>query len=91
MTDTTVLEIALSAIIIAAKLSAPILVVTLAVGFGISLLQSVTQIQEVTLSFVPKLAAVALVLMLAGNWMLAEMISFTSGLYEMIPRLADKV
>jgi flagellar biosynthetic protein FliQ len=91
MNDTTVLEIALSAIIIAAKLSAPILLVTLAVGFGISLLQSVTQIQEVTLSFVPKLAAVALVLMLAGNWMLAEMISFTEGLYEMIPRLADKV
>jgi flagellar biosynthetic protein FliQ len=91
MNDTTVLEIALSAIIIAAKLSAPILLVTLAVGFGISLLQSVTQIQEVTLSFVPKLAAVGLVIMLAGNWMLAEMISFTEGLYEMIPRLADKV
>ena len=91
MNDTTVLEIALSAIIIAAKLSAPILLVTLAVGFGISLLQSVTQIQEVTLSFVPKLAAVALVLMLAGNWMLAEMISFTGELYESIPRLADAV
>ena len=91
MSDTTVLEIALSAIIIAAKLSAPILLVTLAVGFGISLLQSVTQIQEVTLSFVPKLAAVGLVIVLAGNWMLAEMINFTQGLYEMIPRLADKV
>ncbi len=91
MNDTTVLEIALSAIIIAAKLSAPILLVTLAVGFGISLLQSVTQIQEVTLSFVPKLAAVGLVILLGGNWMLAEMISFTQGLYEMMPRLADKV
>lgn len=91
MSDTTVLEIALQAIIIAAKLSAPILLVTLAVGFGISLLQSVTQIQEVTLSFVPKLAAVALVIMLAGNWMLGEMLSFTESLYEMIPELADKV
>lgn len=91
MSDTTVLEIALQAIIIAAKLSAPILLVTLAVGFGISLLQSVTQIQEVTLSFVPKLAAVGLVLMVAGNWMLAEMVGFTQGLYEMIPRLADKI
>jgi hypothetical protein len=55
MSDVTVLEIALQAIIIAAKLAAPILLVTLAVGFGISLLQSVTQIQEVTLTFVPKL------------------------------------
>jgi flagellar biosynthetic protein FliQ len=89
--DTTVLEIALQAMIVAAKLSAPILIVTLAVGFGISLLQSVTQIQEVTLTFVPKLAAVGVVLMLAGNWMLAEIISFTKELYGMIPALADKV
>ena len=91
MSDTTVLEIALQAILIAAKLSAPILLVTLAVGFGISLLQSVTQVQEMTLSFVPKLAAVALVVLVAGNWMLAEMISFTTSLYDTIPRLADKL
>jgi flagellar biosynthetic protein FliQ len=91
MSDTTVLEIALQAILIAAKLSAPILLVTLAVGFGISLLQSVTQVQEMTLSFVPKLAAVALVVLFAGNWMLAEMISFTTSLYDTIPRLADKL
>ena len=89
MTDTAVLEIALQAIMIAAKLCAPILVVTLAVGFGILLLQAVTQIQEVTLTFVPKLVAVALVIMLAGNWMLGEMTSFTSTLYDLIPRMAD--
>jgi flagellar biosynthetic protein FliQ len=91
MTDTTVLEIALQAMIIAGKLAAPILLVTLAVGFAISLLQSVTQIQEVTLTFVPKLVAVALVILLAGNWMLHEMVTFTDGLYGMIPRLADAV
>jgi flagellar biosynthetic protein FliQ len=91
MNDAAVLEIALQAIIIAAKLAAPILLVTLAVGFAISLLQSVTQIQEVTLTFVPKLGAVALVIMLAGNWMLAELVSFTEALYEGIPRLADKI
>jgi flagellar biosynthetic protein FliQ len=91
MNDAAVLEIALQAIIIAAKLAAPILLVTLGVGFGISLLQSVTQIQEVTLTFVPKLLAVALVILLAGNWMLAEMVSFTTELYETIPRLADKL
>ena len=89
MEDTAVLEIALKAIIVAAKLAAPILLVTIAVGFGISLLQSVTQIQEVTLTFVPKLGAVALVLLLAGNWMLAELTSFTTELYEAIPGLAD--
>ena len=91
MTDTAVLEIALQAILIAAKLCAPILLVTLAVGFGISLLQAVTQIQEVTLTFVPKLVAVAVVIMVAGNWMLAEMVGFTGDLYEMIPRMADAV
>ena len=91
MTDTAVLEIALQAILIAAKLCAPILLVTLAVGFGISLLQAVTQIQEVTLTFVPKLVAVAVVVMVAGNWMLAEMVGFTSDLYELIPRMADAV
>ena len=91
MTDTAVLEIALQAILIAAKLCAPILLVTLAVGFGISLLQAVTQIQEVTLTFVPKLIAVAVVIMLAGNWMLGEMVGFTGDLYEMIPRMADAV
>ena len=91
MTDTFVLEIALQAILVAAKLCAPILLVTLAVGFGISLLQAVTQIQEVTLTFVPKLAAVALVILVSGNWMLGEMLSFTSQMYELIPRLADAV
>jgi flagellar biosynthetic protein FliQ len=91
MTDTDVLEIALQAILIAAKLCAPILLVTLAVGFGISLLQAVTQIQEVTLTFVPKLVAVAVVVMVAGNWMLHEMITFTSDLYGLIPRMADSV
>ncbi len=91
MTDADVLEIALKAILAAAKLSAPILLVTLAVGFGISLFQSVTQIQEVTLTFVPKLVAVALVIMFAGNWMLAEIVSFTTGLFDMIPRLADQI
>ena len=91
MNDTAVLEIALQAIMISAKLCAPILLVTLAVGFGISLLQAVTQIQEVTLTFVPKLVAVAVVVMVAGNWMLHEMVGFTSDLYEMIPRMADSV
>ena len=89
MEDAAVLDIALKAIIITAKLSAPILLVTLALGFAISLFQSVTQIQEVTLTFVPKLIGVALVVLFAGNWMLHEMVSFTSALFEMIPGLVE--
>jgi flagellar biosynthesis protein FliQ len=75
------------AMIIAAKLSAPMLLVALSIGFIVSLFQSVTQIQEPTLSFVPKAVGVAVVLVVAGSWMLAEMNEFTTGLFDRIPAL----
>jgi flagellar biosynthetic protein FliQ len=87
MRDSTVIEIALRSILLAAKLSAPILLTALAVGFGISLFQSVTQIQEATLSFVPKAIAIAVVIVISGNWMLHELVSFTTQLYEQIPAI----
>lgn len=87
MTDTSVVEIATQTMIVCAKLSAPVLIVSLAIGLGVSLLQSVTQIQEVTLTFVPKLIGVGLVVVVGGHWMLAEMVSFTERLFDMIPGL----
>ncbi|WP_349899738.1 flagellar biosynthesis protein FliQ [Parafrigoribacterium soli] len=87
MNPNAVLDIAMQGIIVAAKLSAPILVTSLVVGFAISLLQSITQIQEVTLSFVPKAAAVGIALVVCGNWMISEMVSFTQGLFASIPNL----
>jgi len=87
MTDAAVVEIALHAIMTSAKLAAPILVVSLAIGLGISIMQSVTQIQEVTLTFVPKLVGVGLVILLAGHWMLREMIAFTTALFTELPSL----
>ncbi|MDP9388764.1 MAG: flagellar biosynthetic protein FliQ [Actinomycetota bacterium] len=87
MNDTAVLQIALQAMLITAKLSAPILLVSLAIGVGVSLLQSVTQVQEVTLTFVPKLVGVGMVVLLAGNWMLHEMVAFTRSLFESLPGL----
>jgi flagellar biosynthetic protein FliQ len=57
------------------------------VGFSISLLQSITQIQEVTLSFVPKAVAVALALLICGHWMIAESVAFTNQIFEKIPAL----
>lgn len=87
MTDTSVIEIAVAAMTITAKLAMPVLMMSLGVGFAISLLQSMTQVQEVTLTFVPKLIGVGLVIMLGGNWMLAEMIAFTNQLFEMLPTL----
>ena len=87
MTDTDVIEIGMHAITTAAKLAGPILMVTLALGLIVALFQSVTQVQEFTLSFVPKLAGVAAVLVLGGNWMLHEMVNFTTSLFDSIPRL----
>lgn len=87
--DTSVVEIAVQTMIISAKLSAPILIMSLAVGLAVSLFQSVTQIQEVTLTFVPKLIGVGLVLMLGGHWMLSELIGFTTHLFDMVPRLLE--
>ena len=82
-----VLDIGLQALVVAAKLGAPILVTALAVGFTISLLQSITQIQEVTLSFVPKALAVAAALVVSGNWMISEAVAFTNTMFERIPDL----
>ena len=87
MTDTQVLHIAWMAILVTVKLAAPILAVTLGIGLFVSILQSATQVQEATLTFVPKLAGVALVIVLAGNWMLNTLIDFTHELFRMVPQL----
>jgi flagellar biosynthetic protein FliQ len=89
MNDSSVTEIAVQAILLAAKLAGPMLVVSLAVGLGVGLLQSATQIQEQTLTFVPKLVGIALVIVLAGNWMLSQVIGFTDNLFAMVPRLIN--
>jgi flagellar biosynthetic protein FliQ len=82
-----ILDIGLDALVLAAKLCAPVLVTALVIGFAVSLLQSITQIQEVTLSFVPKAIGVAVALLVAGHWMIAETVSFTRELFERIPAL----
>lgn len=87
MDSNAVLDIGLQGLIIAAKLSAPVLITALVVGFAVSLLQSITQIQEVTLSFVPKVVAIGFALLVTGHWMISEMISFTHQMFDKIPSL----
>jgi flagellar biosynthetic protein FliQ len=87
MDTSAILDIAAGALTIAAKLAAPILITSLVVGFAISLVQSITQIQEVTLSFVPKAVAVAVALLVCGHWMIEEMVAFTTQLFDRIPGL----
>ena len=71
----------------AGRSGSSILGVALAIGLFIGLLQSAAQIQEQTLTFVPKLAGVAIVILLTGHWMLGETIAFTHSLFNMIPQL----
>ena len=87
MDTNAVLDIGLDALVLAAKLCAPLLVTALVIGFVVSLLQSITQIQEVTLSFVPKAIGVAVALLVAGHWMIYETVSFTQELFAGIPAL----
>jgi flagellar biosynthetic protein FliQ len=82
-----VIDIGVQALVVAAKLGAPMLITALVVGFAISVFQSITQIQEVTLSFVPKAVAVAIALVVSGQWMIAEIVTFTQTLFERIPQL----
>lgn len=90
MTDTDVIHLAMQAMLVAGKLAAPVLVTSLVVGFAVSLFQSATQIQEFTLSFVPKVVGVGIALIVCGHWMLTTMISFTSGLFSSIPSMLSR-
>lgn len=87
MNTSAILDIGAQALIMSAKLAAPILITSLVIGFAISLFQSITQIQEVTLSFVPKAVGVSIALLVCGNWMIAELVSFTHDLFTKIPSL----
>jgi flagellar biosynthetic protein FliQ len=71
--------------LVAFKLSLPMLVAGLGVGLLISILQAVTQIQEQTLTFVPKVVAVAVIMLMAGPWMLNTLLAFTVEVYAQIP------
>jgi len=75
------MELASQAMVMTAKLAVPVLLASLLVGLTVSLVQSVTQIQEVTLTFVPKLVAIALVFMVGGHWMLGQFVAYVQNLW----------
>ena len=87
MTDTEVLSILRDAFMVAFKIAGPILITALLIGVVISLIQTVTQIQEMTLTFVPKLVGSGLVILLAGNWMIRELVFWVNELWSAIPRM----
>jgi flagellar biosynthesis protein FliQ len=83
----SVIDISTQALMLAAKLSAPVLITSLVIGFVISVFQSITQIQEATLAFVPKAVGAAIALLVCGQWMIQETVTFTQSMFELIPSL----
>jgi flagellar biosynthetic protein FliQ len=82
-----VLDIGTGALVVCAKIAGPFLMVVLAIGVIVGLLQSVTQLQEQTLTFVPKLIGAAVVIAVGGNWMLATLVSYGQQLIASVPNL----
>lgn len=87
MTDVTVIEIAQKSMVLAISLCAPVLGFGLAVGLAVSIFQAATQINEMTLTFIPKILAVVVAIAIFGQWMLTQTVSFTSELLQNIPSL----
>ena len=88
MTPESVMSLAHQAMMIALFLAAPLLLVALVVGLVVSLFQAATQINETTLSFIPKLLAVAVTLVIAGPWMLTMMLDYLRHILTSVPQLA---
>ena len=87
MTPETVMGIGQQAIFVTVLVAAPLLLTALVVGLAVSIFQAATQINEMTLSFIPKLLALAAVLVIAGPWMLRTLIDYTRHLIESLPSL----
>jgi flagellar biosynthetic protein FliQ len=87
MDTDVVISLATQAMSLALKISIPLLGVGLVVGVLISVIQAVTSIQEQTLSFIPKVLAMAVVLVVGGPWMLNQLLSYTTDLWSSIPNM----
>jgi flagellar biosynthetic protein FliQ len=87
MSTDVVISLATQAMNVAFKVAMPLLLAGLVVGLVVSVFQAVTQIQEQTLAFIPKIIAIAVVLVVAGPWMLGQVLTYTTELYNSIPGL----
>jgi flagellar biosynthetic protein FliQ len=87
MNQDVVISLATQAMSLALKISLPLLGVGLLVGVIISIIQAVTQIQEQTLAFIPKVLAMAAVLVIGGPWMLNQLLAYTAELWSSIPNM----
>ena len=87
MTPEVVLDVGRDALVVIALLSAPLLLSALAVGLVVGMIQAATQIQEMTLTFIPKLIVLAIALLVSGSWMIGILTDFSITLIQSIPEL----
>jgi flagellar biosynthesis protein FliQ len=87
MNQDTVVNLASQAMSLALKIAGPLLLVGLVVGLVVSIFQAVTQIQEQSLTLIPKIVGIAVVIVLLGPWMLVQLVSYTTALYTSIPSM----
>lgn len=78
---TPIFDILQTAVVVTAKVSAPVLLLSMAVGILIAIFQAATSIQEQTLTFVPKLIIIAIILVMSGSWIMATMVDFTEAIF----------
>jgi flagellar biosynthesis protein FliQ len=87
MTESYLMSFAQNALTVTLILIGPVLIVSLVIGSLVSLVQAATQINEVTLTFVPKIIGIIVVLVILGGWMGQSLIAFTSGIFNDLPNL----
>jgi flagellar biosynthetic protein FliQ len=87
MNQDVVINVSMQAMQLAFMVAMPLLLVALVVGLVVSVFQAVTQIQEQTLTFIPKIVAMGVTLVVAGPWMLNQVVAYTQQLYTSIPSL----
>lgn len=88
MTEQTIIDIGGKAIMVAMMVAAPALISTLIVGLLVSVVQAATQINEQTLTFIPKILIMSITLALAGPWIIQTMMTFTVNIFQSIPTAA---
>ena len=87
MNQDTVVNLATQAMTLAFEVAGPILLVGLVIGLAVSLFQAVTQIQEQSLSFIPKIVGLAVLIVVLGPWMMDKLVNYAVNLYMSIPSL----
>jgi len=87
MDEAYLITLSQNAITLMLVVAGPILLVSLIIGTIISLIQAATQVNEVTMTFIPKIVGIALILLLLGSWMMQQLLVFTTGIFNSLPNV----